>query len=616
MPSVTPLLVLRASARVRPVGALWRLRGYLKPFRTQMIVMLAAALGAVAAEIAIPLLTKSVIDGAIAHGARRLLIPLALAAVGLGAAEGLLNMIRRWIQSTAVAEIEKSIRDDLYGHMQQLQASFHDQWQSGQLLSRATTDLSSIRRFAGFGLIFMVTNVMVFIAVVSLLINLNWWLGLITGVVFAPVLPVCLRFEKRYKVLSRRVQDQEGDLATLIEEAATGIRVLKALGRGPQAAARHGAQAAEVYQTQVAKAGLLGSFWALLDLIPNAVIGIIIVLGAIAVSTGSLTLGGLVAFITLALQLVWPVEALGYIIASGQEAGTAAQRVLEIFDTEPEITDKDQDRAERAVVLAPRPRQAPRWPDSARRAGSSRGHLVFDHVAFSYPGAAEPVLRDVVLDLEPGQTVVLTGATGAGKSTLLQLVPRLADASSGTVRLDGTDVRDLPITQLRAAVGCAFEDATLFSASVRENVMFGAPDADEAAVEAALTAAQARFAFDLPWGLDTRIGEQGMALSGGQRQRIALARAILAGPDVLILDDPLSALDVHTEERVTKALHEILAGSTALVVAHRPSTVALADSVALLSGGVIAARGSHRELLASSPEYAALMDVEDLKETG
>ena len=615
MPSVTPLLVSRASARVRPVGSLWRLRGYLKPFRTQMLVMLAAALGAVAAEIAIPLLTKSVIDGAIAHGVRRLLLPLALAAAGLGAAEGLLNMIRRWIQATAVARIEKSIRDDLYAHLQQLQPSFHDQWQSGQLLSRATTDLSSIRRFAGFGLIFMVTNVMVFIAVVSLLINLNWWLGLITGAVFAPVFPVCWRFEKRYRVLSRRVQDQEGDLATQIEEAATGIRVLKALGRGPQASARHGALAAEVYQTQVAKAGLLGSFWALLDLIPNAVIGIIIVLGAIAVSTGSLTLGGLVAFITLALQLVWPVEALGYIIASGQEAGTAAQRVLEIFDTSPEITDDDIDPAERAAVLAPRPRKAPRWPQPARRNGngSSRGHLVFDHVGFTYPGAAEPVLRDVALDLAPGQTVVLTGATGAGKSTLLQLVPRLADPSSGSVRLDGADVRDLPVEQLRAAVGCAFEDATLFSASVRENVMFGAPDADEDAVEAALTAAQARFAFDLPWGLDTRIGEQGMALSGGQRQRIALARAILAGPDVLILDDPLSALDVHTEERVTSALHQILAGSTALVVAHRPSTVALADSVALLSGGVIAARGSHRELLAASPEYAALMDVEGLE---
>ncbi|HTQ91489.1 MAG TPA: ABC transporter ATP-binding protein [Streptosporangiaceae bacterium] len=605
MPSDTPSLVTHAFARVRPVGALWRLRGYLKPYRIHMVVMLVAACSAVAAEIAIPLLTMSVVDGAIAHGDKGLLIPLALAAAGLGAAEALLNMIRRWIQSRAVADIEKSIRDDLYDHLQRLQASFHDNWQSGQLLSRATTDLSSIRRFAGFGLIFLVTNVLTFVAVVALLINLNWWLGLITGVVFTPVLPVCFRFEKRYRVLSRRVQDQQGDLATLIEEAATGVRVLKALGRGRLASARHDTQAAEVCRTQVEKAGLLGSFWALLDLIPNAVIGLIIVLGAVAVSKHSLTLGGLVAFITLALQLVWPVEAMGYIIASGQEAATAAQRVLEIFDSKPEITDKDQEhQAERARVRALRPGPAP-----------ARGHLVFDHVAFSYPGAAEPVLRDIVLDLPPGQTVVLTGATGSGKSTLLQLVPRLADATGGAVRLDGSDVRDIPLERLRTAVGCAFEDATLFSASVRENVTFGAPDADDDAIEAALTAAQARFAYDLPWGLDTRIGEQGMALSGGQRQRVALARAILAGPDVLILDDPLSALDVHTEERVTRALHQILAGSTALVVAHRPSTVALADTVALLSGGVIAARGSHRQLLASNAEYAALMDVEELEES-
>jgi ATP-binding cassette, subfamily B, bacterial len=625
MPLITPLLVKHAFARVRPVGALWRLRGYLKPFRVQMIVMVTAALGAVAAAIAIPLLTKAVIDGAIAHGYKGLLIPLGLAAAGLGAAEGLLNMLRRWIQASSVAEIEKTIRDDMYAHLQRLPVSFHDQWQSGQLLSRATTDLSTIRRFAGFGLIFMVTNVMTFIAVVTLLIHLNWWLGLITGAVFTPVVPICLRFERRYRVLSRLVQDQQGDLATLIEEAATGIRVLKALGRGRLAAARHDAQAADVYQTQVAKASLLGSFWALLDLLPNAVIGLVIVLGALAVSHGSLTIGGLVAFITLALQLVWPVEALGYIIASGQEAATAAQRVLEIFDTQPDITDQDQEHEdpypERAVVHvlrqpdAPRRRRVPAQRRSAVAPPRPRqhGHLVFDHVSFTYPDATEPVLRDIVLDLPPGQTLVLTGATGSGKSTLLQLVPRLADATSGSVRLDGTDIRDLSLERLRAAVGCAFEDATLFSASVRENVTYGAPDADEAAVEAALTAAQARFAYDLPWGLDTRIGEQGMALSGGQRQRIALARAILAKPDVLILDDPLSALDVHTEERVTQALHQILADATALVVAHRPSTVALADTVALLSGGVIAARGSHRHLLASSPEYAALMAVEPLE---
>ena len=610
MPPITLSRVTRASARGRPAGALWRLRGYLKPFRVQMVVMLAAALGAVAAEIAIPLLTKTVVDGAIGHGDKQLLIPLALAAIGLGVAIALLNLIRRWIQADAVASMEKTIRDDLYAHLQRLQPSFHDSWQSGQLLSRATTDLSAIRRFAGFGLIFLITNIVTFIAVVALLIHLNWWLGLVTGLVFAPVVPVCLRFEKRYRVLSRQVQDQQGDLATLIEEAATGIRVLKALGRGQHAAARHGAQATKVYRTQVEKASLLGSFWALLDLIPNAVIGIIVVLGAVAVSRGSLTLGGLVAFITLALELVWPVESLGYIIAAGQEAATAGQRVLEIFDAQPEITDKARPQGLAAERAVPRAR-----PPSDTLAGGKRGHLIFDQVTFRYPGAAEPVLRNIVLDLPPGQTMVLTGATGSGKSTLLQLVPRLADPTSGTVRLDGTDIRDIPLAGLRAAVGCAFEEATLFSASVRENVTFGAPDADDAAVEAALTAAQARFAYDLPWGLDTRIGEQGIALSGGQRQRIALARAILARPDVLILDDPLSALDVHTEERVTKALREILAGATALVVAHRPSTVALADRVALLSGGVIAATGSHRQLLATNAEYADLMDMAELEES-
>jgi ATP-binding cassette subfamily B protein len=414
--------------------------------------------------------------------------------------------------------------------------------------------------------------------------------------VFAPVVPVCLKFEKRYRVLSRRVQDQQGDLATIIEESATGIRVIKALGRGREAAARHDAQATEVCRTQVEKAGLLGSFWALLDLIPNAVICVILVLGTIAVSRHALSLGGMVAFITLALELVWPVESLGYIIAQGQEAATAAQRVLEIFNTEPEITDPGN--------IA---------EDGNHASFCGGGFLEFRHVSFGYPGAAEPVLREIDLSVEPGKTLVLTGATGSGKTTLLNLVPRLTEVSSGAVLLNGTDIRALPLAQLRASVGCAFEDATLFSASVRENVAFGKPDASEAAIEAALTAAQARFAYDLPWGLDTRIGEQGMALSGGQRQRIALARAILTGPEVLILDDPLSALDVHTEERVTAALHEIMAGVTALVVAHRPSTVALADTVALLSGGVIAARGSHHELLRSCPEYANLMSAKEVK---
>ena len=565
--------------------------------------MLAAACVAVGAEIIIPLLTKYIIDGAITHHHRELLVLLGLAATALGAAEAVLNFLRRWAQARAVTGMEMAMRDDLYAHLQRLEPGFHDEWQSGQLLSRATTDLSAIRRFAGFGIVFFITNLVTFAIVAALLIHLNWWLGLLTTCVFLPVAAVCTWFERGYGVLSRRSQDQQGDLATYVEEAAAGIRVLKALGRRGEAAARHTGQARVVYQTQVSKARLRGSFWAFLDLIPNAVIGLLLLLGAVATSQHELTLGGLVAFITLTLLLVWPIEAMGYILASGQEAATAAQRVYEILDTEPAITDPPVHAA------PPPPAQARPVPARPAAAGSRRrapARLVFDRVEFGYPGT-RPVLRGVCLELEPGKTLALTGATGAGKTTLLQLVPRLADPVAGRIVLDGTDVRALPLATLRTRVGCAFEEATLFSASVRENVSFGAPGATDEEIEQALTAAQAGFVHGLPWGLDTRIGEQGMTLSGGQRQRVALARAILARPSVLVLDDPLSALDVHTEEKVSRALRQVLAGTTALIVAHRPSTVALADKVALLADGVIAALGTHAELLRSQPRYRELM---------
>jgi ATP-binding cassette subfamily B protein len=569
-----------------PLAALWRTREYLRPYYGQLAAMLAAAVGAAAAEIVIPLVIKAVVDGPIQHRNSGALLPLGLAATALGVTQAGLSLYRRWVQASAVTGMERSMRDSLYAHLQRLHAGFHDDWQSGQLLSRATTDLSAIRRFAGFGTIFFITNVVTFVAVIALLIRLNWWLGLLTGGVFVPVVALCTRFERGYRVLSRRVQDQEGDLATYVEEAATGIRVLKALGRRDEAAARHGGQAALVRTTQIEKARLRGTFWASLDLLPNAVIGLILLLGALAVARGELTLGGLVAFIALALQLVWPIEAMGYILASGQEAATAAQRIYEIFDVEPAITDP--------------PRHAP-------EAQGQPGRLRFDHVTFTYPGAPAPVLRDVTLELEPGETLALVGPNGAGKTTLLQLVPRLADVSGGAILLDGADIRDLPLSVLREAVGCAFEDPTLFSASVRENVSYGAAGAAEEELLASLDAAQADFVDGLPWGLDTRIGEQGMALSGGQRQRVALARAILARPAVLLLDDPLSALDVHTEAKVTRALEQVLAASTALVVAHRPSTVMLADRVALLDGGVIAAIGTHQELLATQARYRELM---------
>jgi len=581
------------------------MREYLRPYYGRLVFMIVAALLSVSAEITIPLLTKTVVDSAIHHANRTLLIELGLTAVAFGLFQVFLNFFRRWIQSYAVAGMEKTMREDLYAHLQRLDTGFHDSWQSGQLLSRATTDLSAIRRFGGFGVVFFITNIWTFLVVVALLIHLNWWLGLLTGAVFVPVFLLCLAFEKRYRVLSRRVQDEQGDLATYIEEAATGIRVLKALGRRREAEARHREQADQVFGTMLSMARLRGSFWAGLDLVPNIVIGLILLLGALAVSRHELTVGGLVAFITLALLLVWPIEAMGYIIAGGQEAATAAQRVYEIFDTQPAIANKPGVAEVRALV----PAQAG-TPAARPGVGRGFGHLVFDEVTFTFPRAPAPVLRGVSLELAPGETVALVGATGSGKTTLLQLVPRLADVTTGAIALDGTDVRDLPLGVLRARLGCAFEDPTLFSASVRENVSYGMPDATEDDINAALAVAQADFVQDLPWGLDTRIGEQGMALSGGQRQRIALARAILGRPHVLLLDDPLSALDVHTEAKVTRALGEVLAMSTALIVAHRPSTVLLADRVALLSHGVISAVGTHRQLLATEPLYRDLMSAE------
>jgi ATP-binding cassette subfamily B protein len=611
----------RALLPATPRAALWRLRSYLRPSLWRLIGMLAAACASVATALVIPLLTKDLIDSAISTGDRSLLVPIGLAATGLGIAQAALNFTRRWVQASAVTGMEQAMRRDLYAHLQRLDIGFHDEWQSGQLLSRATTDLSAIRRFAGFGTVFLITNVVTFVAVVALLIHLNWWLGLITGGIFLPVGLVSARFERRYRVLSRRAQDQQGDLATYVEEAATGLAVLKALGRRAQAQATHGAQVSLVYRTQLDKARLRGSFWATLDLIPNVVIGLIVLLGAIATSQNALTLGGLVAFITLTLELVWPIEAMGYILASGQEAATAAQRVYEILDTPPAVVSPPAPQATGGFRgVAPPGQHGPRPGDGGtgpQATGGFRGvappgqhrpaRLRFDKVEFRYPGTERPVLRGVSLDLEPGQTLALTGATGSGKTTLLQLVPRLADPTAGSIALNGTDIREMPLPVLRTLIGSGFEDPTLFSVSVRENVTFGVPDATDEQVEQALAVAHAGFVARLPWGLDTRIGEQGMALSGGQRQRLALARAILAKPPVLVLDDPLSALDVRTEEKVTAALRDALAGTTALLVAHRPSTVLLADRVALLADGQIVATGTHAELLATEPRYAELM---------
>ncbi|MEO3800702.1 ABC transporter ATP-binding protein [Nonomuraea sp. B1E8] len=564
-------------------NSLWRMKSYLRPYAARLVFIWLAAIVGIGAGLALPLISEQVIDGPVAHGDSAGLLPLGLLAVGVGVVEALLIFFRRWAQVKPVLGLETRIRDDLYEHLQRLPMGFHGDWQSGQLLSRATTDLSTIRRFLGFGMLFLVMNILQLITVTVLLLNKYWPLGLLVLASAVPIIWTSLRFEKRYIKISRQVQDEQGDLATLVEESALGIRTIKAFGRRHHVYDRYDDAALKVYGSSMDKVRLSARFFSFLEIIPNITLALVLLLGALAVGSGALTLGALVAFTTLMLQLVWPIASLGYILAMAQEAMTSADRLMEVMDTVPAI--------EGGTQTIERP----------------RGHLRFEGVGFRFADADEPVLRDVWLEVKPGETVAVVGATGAGKTTLTALVPRLLDPTSGRVTIDGQDVRDLKLTTLRQVVATAFEEPTLFSMSVRENLMLGRRDATEEELAAAIETAQAMFVYDLPWGLDTRIGEQGLSLSGGQRQRLALARAVLSRPRILVLDDTLSALDVETEALVEEALRHVLREATGIVVAHRASTVLLADKVALLRNGTITHVGQHQELLAEVPEYRELL---------
>ncbi len=577
------------------VHSLWRLRGYLRPHARALAIMATAAIAAVGLTITIPLVTKALIDGPITERDVSGVLPLGLLALALGVLEAFLIWVRRWFQSDAVLRLETEIRHDLYERLQELPMSFHTQWGSGQLLSRVTTDLSAIRRFSGFGLLFLVLNILQLTVTTGVLLHMYWPLGLVVAATSVPIIWLSMRFEKSYVVVSRRVQDEQGDLATRAEEGAVGIRVIKSFGRAEHVSGQYDAAAQQLHATSMDKVRLAARFWTFLEVIPNFAVCVVLLLGAIGVGRGDLTYGELVAFITLMLSLVWPVASLGVILAMAQEAMTAAARINEIFDTEPDIVSGSR------VIEHP------------------EGRLRFEAVDFTFPGSDVSVLQGVDLDVAPGETVAVVGATGSGKTILTALVPRLFDVTGGRVTIDGVDVRELDLGHLRSLVATAFEDPTLFSMSARENLTLGRdPDVDpasDAEIDQALEIAQAQFVHELPWGLDTRIGEQGLALSGGQRQRLALARAVLARPKILVLDDTLSALDVHTEKLVEEALSRVLATTTGLVVAHRASTVMLADRVALLQDGRITHVGPHRELLDTVPAYRELLAADaDLSE--
>jgi ATP-binding cassette, subfamily B, bacterial len=578
-----------------PPGAfvsLRRLVPFVKPYRGQMVLMTAAALGATLAGVAVPLLTRDLIDGPIAHHDRAALWPLGALVLLFGLIEASLFWMRRWFLQRAALSIEKDLRDEFYRHLQQLPVEFHDSWQSGQLVSRMSGDIGAIRRFFGFALVFMIVNATTFVLVGGALVFIHPVMGLIIYAASVPLILYGRLADRRYHRQSRAAQDQAGDVATLVEESALGIRAIKAFGRQDLVFGRFDERAKVLRSLELRKIRTLSELWAVFSVQPQLVLSLCVLIGAYAVTSGVLSLGTLVAFISLYLTLIWPIESMAWLMAQTQEANSAAERLWEVLDTVPAIADP----AEAAV---PEPT-------------GTGGELVFENVGFHYPNSARPIIRDFSLRIAPGETVALVGPTGCGKTTLTALVPRLYDATEGRVLLDGADVRDLPLAELRHRVACAFEDPTLFSASVRENLTMGVPDASAEQIEEAVAVAQAGFVNELPWGLDTRVGEQGLTLSGGQRQRVALARAVLGRPSVLVLDDPLSALDIHTEGKVEEALRSVLAGTTGLVVAHRPSTVLLADRVVLLTpagpdGATIAAVGTHSQLLETCPEYRDIL---------
>jgi ATP-binding cassette subfamily B protein len=566
------------------VATLLRIFPYAKKALPRITLGIFAAIAAHGFALAIPQVLRDLInDLESVRTLDALYFSVGLVLV-MGILEAAMVLLRRWLVLTPGTFVEAGLRSTLYAKLQDLPVSFHDRWPSGQLLSRATQDLSLIRRWLSFGVVLLVANGVTIIVGLVILFTFHWLLGLIFFVISIPIWIQGYRFEAKYGTIARLSQDQAGDLATSVEESVHGIRVLKAFGRGEHAASKFAAEAKDLRSTELKKAGLIANIWVYLLMIPESAIALSMLVGVFLVADGSLTVGGLVAFFATATVLRWPTESIGFLLSMTLDAKTAVQRFFEVIDEPVGIED----------------------PANPKTIKEPLGKLEFKDVHFRYPDSPtdQPdIVNGVNLVLEPGESVALIGITGCGKTTLTALTSRLYDVSSGVIEIDGVNIKDLTRNELRSLVAMAFEDATLFSASVRDNILLGREESTEEELKEAIAIAQAQFVYELPQGLDTKIGEEGLSLSGGQRQRLALARAVAAKPAILVLDDPLSALDVATEALVEEALRNVLKNTTALIVAHRPSTVQLADKVALMQDGKVVAVGKHSDLLASNDHY-------------